>query len=175
LADEPVSRILRPGKNALFESTAYRKQRTYAVRDVNCVTHARITGTRWAHLLCGIVLLLFSGAVSAQQRTFTIPFRTVGGMILLDAVVDGKAASLLLDTGANNTIISPQAAGLVAKLDALKATKTTGAAGEYVKARVDLRLAERHWIDRAVLVMDLQEFSAVRIDFKQHTVEFMQS
>jgi len=31
-------------------------------------------------------------------------------MILLDAVVDGKPASLPLDIGANNAVISPQAA-----------------------------------------------------------------
>jgi hypothetical protein len=68
-------------------------------------------------------------------------------MILLDANVNGKPATLLLDTGADNSLISPKTAGLAAKLDALKATKTTGANGEYVKGRVDLRLAERHWID----------------------------
>jgi hypothetical protein len=138
-----------------------------------------------------LVLLLFAGIASAQPRTYRIPFHTVNGMILLDATVNDKPATLLLDTGADFTLISPQAAGLAAKLDALRATNTVGASGEYIKGRVDLRLAERHWIDRAVLVMDLseaskrlgtridgfvgadllQEFSAVRIDFKSHFVE----
>jgi hypothetical protein len=63
-----------------------------------------------------------------------------------------------------------------------------------VKARVDLRLAERHWIDRDVLVMDLsdaskrmgtrvdgfigqdvlREFASVRIDYRTKTIELEQ-
>lgn len=76
-------------------------------------------------------------------------------MILLDATVNGKPATPLLDTGADFTLIGPEASGLsTAKLRALTATKTTGANGEYVKSRVDLRLGERHCIERDVLVMD---------------------
>jgi hypothetical protein len=106
--------------------------------------------------------------------------------------VNDKPAVLLLDTGADFTLISPEAAGVAAKLAALRATNTVGASGEYVKGRIDLRLAERHWIDRAVLIMDLseaskrlgtridgfigqdilREFSAVRIDYKAGLVEF---
>jgi Aspartyl protease len=113
-------------------------------------------------------------------------------MILLDGQVNDKPAVLLLDTGADNSLISPEAASISTKLDALKATKTTGANGEYIKGRVDLRLAERHWIDRTVLVMDLseaskrlgtridgfigqdvlREVSAVRIDYKANVIEF---
>jgi hypothetical protein len=113
-------------------------------------------------------------------------------MILLDATVNAKPAVLLLDTGAEFTIISAQASGLsAAKLHTLTATKTTGANGEYVKGRVDLILDKRHWIDREVLVMDLsesskrlgtridgfigqdllREFSAVRIDYKHSVLE----
>lgn len=66
---------------------------------------------------------------------------SVNGMILLDATVNDKPAVLLLDTGSDFTLISPQASGLsTAKLRALTATKTVGAIGEYVKSRVDLRL-----------------------------------
>ena len=63
-----------------------------------------------------------------------------------------------------------------------------------MKARVDLRLAERHWIDRDVLVMDLsdaskrmgtrvdgfigqdvlREFASVRIDYRTKTIELEQ-
>ena len=142
-----------------------------------------------------LLALFFCAGTSLSQtpgRVFRVPFHTVNGMILLDATVNDKPAVLLLDTGADFTLISPEAAGLPANLDALKATNTTGAAGEYVKSRVDLRLAERHWIERAVLVMDLseaskrlgtrtdgfigqdvlREFSAVRIDYKASVIEF---
>jgi predicted aspartyl protease len=138
------------------------------------------------------LLLCLLLAPLTHAQTFRVPFHSVNGMILLDATVNDKPAALLLDTGADFTLISPEAAGGSAKLDALKATNTTGANGEYVKARVDLRLAERHWIERTVLVMDLseagkrlgtridgfigqdvlREFSALRIDFKASVVEF---
>ena len=41
---------------------------------------------------------------------------------------------------------------LASGLDALKPEKTTGASGEYTKAKIDLRLEKRHWIERSVLV-----------------------
>ena len=113
-------------------------------------------------------------------------------MILLDATVNGKPAVLLLDTGANNSIVSPQAAGLTAaQLRSLQATQAgTGAEGDYIE--VDPRLAERHWLKRRVLVMDLADaskrmgaqvdgflgqdilrsFSTVRVDYKAGVVEF---
>lgn len=129
----------------------------------------------------------------AQQtaKTYRVPFHSVNGMILLDATVNGKPAVLLLDTGAEFTIISAQASGLsAAKLHTLTANKAAGANGEYVKSRVDLILDKRHWIDREVLVMDLndsskrlgtridgfigqdvlREFQGVHIDYKARTV-----
>lgn len=157
-----------------------------------------LVGYSFGTLSAFFALLTLSSDASAQEqpRTFRAPFHTVCGMILLDGVVGGKPASLLLDTGANNTILSPNAAGLDAvQLRALQATRAgTGAEGDYTTREVDFRLAERHWINRRVLVMGLvdaskrmgtrvdgflgedvlQEFSAVRIDFKTKTVEFEQ-
>jgi len=96
-----------------------------------------------------------------QHGTFRVPFHTANGLILLDATVNGHPASLLLDTSASNSIVSPQAAGLTAvQLRALQATRAgTGAEGDAIVREVDLRLAERHWINRQVLVMDLSDAS----------------
>jgi Aspartyl protease len=84
-------------------------------------------------------------AVAREGETYRVPFHTINGMILLDAVVDGKPASLLLDTGANNTIISTQAAGLATvQLRSLQATKAgTGAEGDCITRDLDLRLGNR--------------------------------
>jgi len=98
VADGPVSQILRSGSKAPFKRSTYGKQRTYAVSDVNCVPRARITGTRWTHLLCGLSLLaatvFFAGVSSAQEQrhTYRIPFHTVNGVVLLDAKVNDKPA-----------------------------------------------------------------------------------
>jgi Aspartyl protease len=48
--------------------------------------------------------------IAAVTRTFTVPFRNVNGVILLDAKVNDKPAVLLLDTGAGLTVLSPDAA-----------------------------------------------------------------
>ena len=71
---------------------------------------------RGKHLLGLLVLVaLLRGVATAQNvgqpRTFTVPFHSVNGMVLLDATVNGKPAVLLLDTGADATILSPQASG----------------------------------------------------------------
>jgi len=60
-------------------------------------------------LLC--TLAIAGIAVAGKWKTYRAPFHTAKGMILLDAVVEGKPAFLLLDTGANNTIICAQAPG----------------------------------------------------------------
>lgn len=85
-------------------------------------------------------------------------------------------------------------AGINSKLGALKAEKTTGASGQYMTAKIDLRLEKRHWIERPILVMDLsaaskqlgtridgfvgqdilREFSSVRIDYRNELVELQQ-
>ena len=123
-----------------------------------------------------------------------MPFHSApNGIILLDATVNGKPAVLLLDTGANFTLISPQASGYpTAKLHALTPNKTTGSSGDYVRSRVDLGLGERRLMDREILVMDLsdagkrletridgllgqdvlRQFSAIRIDYKASVIEF---
>jgi hypothetical protein len=89
-----------------------------------------------------LVLLLLAGISRSQEqpRTFRVSFHTVQGMVLLDAIVGGKPVSLLLDTGANNTILSPNAAGVDAvQLRALQATRAgTGAEGDYMTREVDL-------------------------------------
>jgi hypothetical protein len=51
-------------------------------------------------------------AIPLHAQTLRVPFHTANGMILLDGQVNGKAAVLLLDTGADFTVISPEASGL---------------------------------------------------------------
>ena len=140
-----------------------------------------------------VVLLLAVSLHAQERRTFVVPFHIARGMILLDGQVNGKPAVLLLDTGANNSIVDYRAAGFPAlKLDALRSAGKTGAEGDCLTREIPkLSLGLRSWLVRRTCLMDLsdaskrmgtridgfigqdvlQEFSAVRIDYKAHTLE----
>ncbi len=99
---------------------------------------------------------------------------------------------LLLDTGANISIMDYRAAGFPAlKIDALRSTGGTGAEGACLTREMPkLSLGLRSWLARRTCLMDLsdtskrigaqidgivgqdilQTFSAVRIDYKAQTV-----
>ena len=127
----------------------------------------------------------------SQSRSYVVPFGSVNGMIFLGATVNRKPAVLLLDTGAEFSIVSTLAAGVSpAKLQAVTGNGGTGANGEHVRGAVDLSLSNRTFRQREILVMNLsdvskrmgeridgftgqhvlREFSTVRIDYKAQTV-----
>jgi len=54
-------------------------------------------------LLLALAFSLFASNVHAQ--TFRVPFRSVDGLILLDVKVNGKPSTILLDTGANVSLL----------------------------------------------------------------------
>jgi hypothetical protein len=138
-----------------------------------------------------VFFVLCQPAIPQEHRAFTVPFRTVNGMILLDGQINGKPVSLLLDTGANNSVVDYRAAGFDSlKLDALRSTGSVGAEGACIVREVKLSLEHRSWFGRRVCVMNLSDaskrmgtqidgfigadllatFSAVRIDYKAQTV-----
>ncbi len=139
------------------------------------------------------MLLLLSPHVLAQERrTFTVLFHSVHGMILLDGQLNGKPAVFLLDTGANNSIMDMQSAGLGnLKLDKLRSTGAAGSEGDCALREVRLALEHRSWLNRRVCVMDLSdvsrrmgthldgfigadvlsEFRQVRLNYETHTLE----
>jgi hypothetical protein len=149
---------------------------------------------RWfiAALFVFLLLLVVLAVAHAQERkTFAVPFHTVRGMILLDGQLNGKPAVFLLDTGANNSVVDYRAAGFdTLKPDKLRSTGGTGAEGDCIVREVKLSLEHRSWLNRRVCLMDLADvsrrigtrvdgfigqdilgtFSAVRIDYKAHTV-----
>jgi hypothetical protein len=47
----------------------------------------------------------------AQRQIVTVPFRSVNSYMLVEASIDGRPATLLVDTGANKTILNARSIG----------------------------------------------------------------
>jgi hypothetical protein len=141
------------------------------------------------HALLFAVLLIGSPLALAQEtsRTFRVPFHSVNGLILLDVKMTGKPAAVLLDTGAQTTVISPKLANLKPKDSRAFATVFQG-----TRAHADLLLSSDLSYKGDFYVMDfaetskqagtqidgllgeniLRDFSSVRIDHQAGFVEF---
>jgi hypothetical protein len=131
-----------------------------------------------------------------HSEIVSVPFRTAQSMILVDARVNGKPVTLLLDTGAMNTIVSAKAYGIPQfQLQGLHPKPhDPGYTGDALRLRTDFAFANRVWISQPVSVMNvdeltrrlgtpvdgllgqdlLQEFRAVRINYKAHVIELEQ-
>lgn len=158
-----------------------------------------ITGSRLCNAICnGILALLLALclfrplALAGEHRTFVVTFDLHDSFILLKGELNGKPAVFLLDTGANNSIVDMQSAGLGnLKLDKLRSTGAAGAEGDCAVREVRLALEHRSWLNRRVCVMDLsdasrrmgthldgfigadvlREFRQVRLNYEAHTLE----
>jgi len=62
-------------------------------------------------VVSGVLMCLFlffaAPAARAQVKTVEIPFSLSGGLIVVEANINGKSASLLFDSGAMRTFINP--------------------------------------------------------------------
>ena len=151
---------------------------------------------RGFRVLALALLCFIPSANIAGPEVVTIPFRSVESMILVEARVNDNRVALLLDTGANNTIVSPKAYGnLEFHLRSMhKNDSGPGLRGDAVLLRATLALASRIWVAQPVYVMNvdeltrrfgapvdgllgqdvLREFHSVRINYKAHVIELEQ-
>ena len=153
-------------------------------------------GTRGFCVLALISLFLTTPAVPDKSDVVTVPFRTAQSMILVDARVNDNRATLLVDTGANHTIVSPKAYGNAQfqMRNLHKNDQGPGMQGDALRLRANFALANRVWISHPVYVLNvdeltrrfgtpvdgllgqdvLQEFRSVRINYKSHVIELEQ-
>ena len=156
---------------------------------------ARKFGRR-AHLVVLLCLLLTPFPNRANSASLKVPFHTVQSMILLDGKVNGNAATFLLDTGANRTIVSTQiyGKGSLALQRFPRNAHEPGLVGYSLRRPANLKLGNHVWVAQHVSVMDLdelkqmlhmdfdgllgedilREFHSVRINYKTHTLELEQ-
>ena len=152
--------------------------------------------TAFARALLLIILRVVPLPNRAHPQVSTVPFHTAQTFILVQAKVNGNPATLLLDTGANRTIVSIRIYGSTQfNLQRMRQNPNgPGHAGESLRLRADVALANHLWAAQPVSVMDLEdlkqelginfdgllgedllrEFRSVRINYKAHVIELEQ-
>jgi hypothetical protein len=135
--------------------------------------------------------LLFPPPIHAGPETVLLPFRSVHSMLLIDAKVNGDPVILLLDTGANSTILDVKAYGKTLTQPSRPDAHQLGIVGNAVRVRVDLEIARRFLFSQPVYVMNLgdlpqrlgapfdgllgqdilRQFHSVRINYRAHVIE----
>ncbi len=138
-----------------------------------------------------LLLLLTPLQALAQPRVVTLPFRSVDSFILVEAKIDGTPVTLLVDTGANRTILNAKSFSRAEMHVTKPVNRGAGIVGNALRLRVDLEIAHQFMFSQRVSVMDLEElsrrfgiqfdgllgqdilnqFHSVRIDYKKHVIE----
>lgn len=108
-------------------------------------------------------------ASEAQEMSVPFDLHPFGNAILISVSVNGKSARLLLDTGSQRTVLSPEMVGR--KPQDLRATLLSsegpGIQGEALWAEATLQIGEKTWKNRLVAIMNLEQVSRIyrcRID-----------
>ena len=143
------------------------------------------------HGLLFLALLLAPLPLLAQPRVVTLPFRSVNSLILVDAKIDGRPVTLLVDTGANRTILNAKSFGRASLPVSQPFNQGAGIIGNALRLRVGLEIANQILFSQHVSVMNLEDlskrfgipfdgllgqdildqFRSVRIDYKTHVIE----
>ena len=138
-----------------------------------------------------VFLLLAPLPALAQRRIVTVPFRSVDSFILVDAKIDGTPVRLLVDTGANKTILNAKSFCKTEMNVTRPVNRGAGIVGNALRLRVDLEIAHEFMFSQRVSVMNLEElsrrfgiqfdgllgqdilnqFRSVRIDYKKRVLE----
>jgi predicted aspartyl protease len=127
----------------------------------------------------------------ARRQIVSVPFRSVNSYILVEASIDGTPVTLLVDTGANNTILNARSIGRVQLPVSQPVNQGAGIIGNAPRLRVRVEIARQFMFSQSVSVMNLEElskrfqipfdgllgqdilnqFRSVRIDYKAHVIE----
>jgi len=138
-----------------------------------------------------VFLLLAPLQALPQERIVTVPFRSVNSFILVDAKIDGTPVLLLVDTGANKTILNAKSFCKTEMNVTRPVNRGAGIVANALRLRVDLEIAHEFMFSQRVSVMNLEQlsrrfgiqfdgllgqdilnqFGSVRIDYKKHVIE----
>jgi predicted aspartyl protease len=109
------------------------------------------------------LLLALGTTAYSQPSRREIPFENshLFGLVLVKVEVNGRPAVLIVDTGANQTIISSELGDMrPSRLEsAVSTSKGSGWSGTGVFATATLRVGPISWRNHRVLVMDTRDLS----------------
>jgi hypothetical protein len=148
-------------------------------------------GTRALAAILMALVLLSPPSCFARPETVVLPFRSVHSLILVEARLNGNRVTLLVDTGANNTILDVKTYGNILMSPIQPVSRGAGIVGNALRVRVDLEIAHRFLFSQPVSVMNLdglaqrfgaqfdgllgqdilRQFRSVRINYKSHIIE----
>lgn len=110
-----------------------------------------------------LLLALGTPTYSQPSNRREIPFENshVFGLVLVKVEVNGRPAVLIVDTAANQTIISSELGDMRPSLPegAVSTSKGSGWTGTGVFAKATLRVGPISWPNHRVLVMDTRDLS----------------
>jgi len=109
-----------------------------------------------------LLLALGTPALSQSSNQREIPFENsrLFGLVLVKVEVNGRPAVLIVDTGANQTIISSELGDMrPSRLESAVTSKGSGWSGTGVFATATLRVGPISWRNHRVLVMDTRDLS----------------
>ncbi len=110
-----------------------------------------------------MLLALGTPTLSQPSSRREIPFENsrMFGLVLVKVEVNGRPAVLIVDTGANQTIISSELGEMRPRTleSAVSASKGSGWTGTGVFATATLRVGPISWRNHRVVVMDTHDLS----------------
>jgi len=143
--------------------------------------------------LTGLLTIGMAPMARGQVRTVQVPFSTSGGLIVVEAKINGKSASLLFDSGAMRTFVNPSildglkpasgkavslADGSVVEVRVVKTPVSLGDAtlpvlvSSYDMTKFSGATGLR--IDGVIGQDFIGKFSAVLIDYVRHRITLME-
>jgi len=137
------------------------------------------------------LVLLAPLPLPAQRQIVSVPFRSVNSYMLVEVSIDGTPVTLLVDTGANNTILNARSIGRVQLPVSQPVNQGAGIIGNALRLRVHVEIAHQFIFSQLVSVMNLEDlskrfqihfdgllgqdilnqFRSVRINYKAHVIE----
>jgi len=137
------------------------------------------------------LVLLAPLPLPAQRQIVSVPFRSVNSYMLVEACIDGTPVTLMVDTGANKTILNARSIGRVQLPVSQPVNQGAGIIGNALRLCVHVEIAHQCMFSQSVSVMNLEDlskrfqihfdgllgqdilnqFRAVRIDYKAHVIE----